>query len=182
MPSTGRFNGNCAELSGYIFDWSDYRQTDKYVTNMKRTAEYLGAMYKQGGDIRSTIENKLALQIPISAEPRVIGAAIALSTAQTLTFKGEINKYIMRRATLEENMQKAYSLIVGQYIELLRAKFKQSNDWVHVSTVFDVLGLIRLVKTIVFKFNDQKFLPVSLHQPAELLQLESRYNDQCGIP
>jgi hypothetical protein len=27
-----------------------------------------------------------------------------------------------------------------------------------------VLGLTRLIKAIVFKFDDQKFLPVSLHQ------------------
>jgi hypothetical protein len=61
-------------------------------------------------------------------------------------------------------MQKAYSLVLGLCTELLRAKLKQSNGWAQVSTTFDVLGLIRHIKLIIFKFEDQKFLPVSLHQ------------------
>jgi hypothetical protein len=61
-------------------------------------------------------------------------------------------------------MQKAYSLILGQCTELLKSKLKQSGDWDQVSTVYDLLGLTRLIKSIVFKFDDQKFLPVSLHQ------------------
>jgi hypothetical protein len=65
---------------------------------------------------------------------------------------------------LQENIQKAYSLVLGQCTELLRAKLKQSSEWAEVSSTFDVLGLIRLIKSIVFKFDDQKSLPVSLHQ------------------
>jgi hypothetical protein len=33
-----------------------------------------------------------------------------------------------------------------------------------VSSTFDVLGLTRLIESIVFKFDDPKFLTVSLHQ------------------
>ena len=33
-----------------------------------------------------------------------------------------------------------------------------------MSSNFDVLALIKLIKLIVFKFDDHKFLPVSLHQ------------------
>jgi hypothetical protein len=163
-PSQARFKGNCAELAGFVFDCSDYRQADKYVTNMKRIAEYVGAEYKQGGDIRSTIENELLLPIPLPTEPVLVAPATALTTAQTLIFKGQIDQYIKRNAMLQENMQKAYSLILGQCTELLRAKMKQSADWATISVAFDVLGLILRIKAIVFKFDDQKFLPVSLHQ------------------
>jgi hypothetical protein len=45
------------------------------MTNMKRIAEYLGAEYKQGGDIRSTIENKIALPIPVPHEDRCSSSA-----------------------------------------------------------------------------------------------------------
>jgi hypothetical protein len=131
---------------------------------MKRVAEYVGAEFKQGGDIHSTIENEVMLPIPLPVEPVVVAPAQALSTAQTLIFKGQIDQYIKRNALLQENTQKAYSLILGQCTELLRAKMKQSADWATISVVFDVLGLITRIKSIVFKFDDQKFLPVSLHQ------------------
>ena len=37
-PVYGKFKGNRVELSGYVFDCSDLRQVDKYVTNIKRIA------------------------------------------------------------------------------------------------------------------------------------------------
>jgi hypothetical protein len=134
------------------------------MTNIKRIANYLGAEYKQGGDICSTIENKIALTIPVPHEPALIGNATELLVSQKLIFKGQIDQYICREAILQENMQRAYSLVLGQCTELLRAKLKQSSDWAQVSSAFDVLGLTKLIKSIVFKFDDQKFLPVSLHQ------------------
>ncbi len=56
--TTGKFKGSCKELQGHTFDCSDYKQADKYVTTIKRIAEHVGAEYKQGGDIRSTIKNE----------------------------------------------------------------------------------------------------------------------------
>jgi hypothetical protein len=70
----------------------------------------------------------VATQIPEPTEPAIIAPATALTTAQTLIFKGQINAYIKREAIMHENMQKAYSLSLGQCIELLKAKLKQSNE------------------------------------------------------
>ena len=50
-PISQKFKGNSSDLEGYIFDCSDSRQADKYITEIKRIAEYVGAEYKYGGDI-----------------------------------------------------------------------------------------------------------------------------------
>ena len=50
-PISQKFKGNSSYLEGYIFDCSDSRQADKYITEIKRIAEYDGAEYKSGGDI-----------------------------------------------------------------------------------------------------------------------------------
>jgi hypothetical protein len=141
------------------------------MTNIKRIAEYLGAEYKQGGDICSTIENKIALEneialmISVPQEPALIGIATELLVSHKLIFKEQIHQYIRREAILQENMQRTYSVVLGQCTELLRAKLKQSSDWwAQVSSAFDVLGLTKLIKSIVFKFDDQKFLLMSWHQ------------------
>ena len=41
-PITQRLKGNSSDLEGYIFDCSDSRQADKYITAIKRIAEYVG--------------------------------------------------------------------------------------------------------------------------------------------
>ena len=154
-----------------MFDSSNLRQVDKYVTNLKRIAKYIGAEYKQGSDIRLTIENETQLQIPpVPAEPIIVQPATEMTTSsQELIFKGQIDQCIKWEAMLKDNIQKVYSLILGQCTKLLKAKLKQSNDCAWMSSGFDVLALIKLIKCIVFKFDNQKFLPVSLHQAKQSL-------------
>ena len=39
------------------------------MSTIKRIAEYLGAEYKYGGDIRSTLENEVQITIPQPVTP-----------------------------------------------------------------------------------------------------------------
>ena len=69
-----------------------------------------------------------------------------------------------RISTLDENVQKSYSLVLGKCTDLLNNKLKQSNEWHVTSTTYDLLILIRIIRTITFKFDEQKYLPLALHQ------------------
>ena len=75
----------------------------------------------------------------------------------------KIDIYVKRYGILDENLQKAYSLIHGQCTELLKSKLKTSANWETVSSQYDMLGLLEAIKTIIYKFEDQKYLPLSLH-------------------
>ena len=79
-------------------------------------------------------------------------------------FDKEIDAYIKRKGILADNMQKAYSLILGQYTDLLQSKLKQQATWTTVSTSQDVIELLKLVKSIAFWFEDQKFLLLALYR------------------
>ena len=65
---------------------------------------------------------------------------------------------------LEDNIQKAYSLVLGQCTDLLQSKLKQQATWVAVSQAQNVIDLLALIKTITFRFEDQNFLPLALYQ------------------
>ena len=71
--------------------------------------------------------------------------------------------YVKRDGILDENLQKDYSLIRGQCTELLKSKLKRSANWETVSAQYDMLGLLDAIKTIIYKFEDQKYIPLSLH-------------------
>ena len=64
-----RFKGNSHDLEGYIFDCRDNKQADIFVHTMKRIAEYVGTEYRNGGDIRSTIEQNERFAIPLPLAP-----------------------------------------------------------------------------------------------------------------
>ena len=69
-----------------------------------------------------------------------------------------------RRLTLDENVHKSYSLVLGKCTDLLKSKLKQSNEWNADSTIYDVMILIRIIGTITFKFDEQKYFLLALHQ------------------
>ena len=68
-----------------------------------------------------------------------------------------------REATLNDNIQHAYSLILGQCTDLLQSKLKQQATWGTVSTNRDGIALVGLIKSIIYKFDDQNFLPLALY-------------------
>ena len=86
---TPKFKGNSMYLEGYTFDCSDYKHAEKYVSMIKRIAEYVGVEYKYGGDIRSTLENEARTTIPQPATP----ASDPMPLLESRILDKEINIY-----------------------------------------------------------------------------------------
>ena len=123
-PVIQKFKGNSSELEGYIFDYSDSRQAEKYITAIKRIAEYVGAEFKYGGDICLSIENSKRFKVPMPTAPGYNDTALL-----KMIFNRKIDIYVKRDGILDEKLQKAYSLIHGQCTELLKSKLKTSANW-----------------------------------------------------
>ena len=75
----------------------------------------------------------------------------------------KVNSYVRRDSILDENIQKVYSLVLGKCTEFLKSKLKTTSNWDTTSTDFDLLGLIASIKSVIFKFEDQQYFPLSLH-------------------
>jgi hypothetical protein len=161
-----KFTGNCTKLQGQIFDCSDYKQADTFVHTHTHISEYVGAEYRNGGDITSSLLNETKFEIPVPPTPEFVNPEALTPQEHTkrMIFKGLIDSYIKRVATLDGNIQKAYHLIIGQCTNLLQSKLKQQAQWSDISQAQDDIALITLIKTITFKFEDQKFLPLALYQ------------------
>ena len=93
----------------------------------------------------------------------VTPAADPMPLLESRIFDKEINIYMKRISTLDENVQKSYSLVLGKCTDLLKSKLKQSNEYNVASTTYDVLILISIIRNIMFKFYEQKYLPLALH-------------------
>ena len=125
---------------------------------MKQIAEYVGTEYRNGGDIRSTIEHNVRFAIPMPLAPSGTNDEV-----EKMILTKKVDAYVKRDSILDENIQKAYSLMLGQCTELLKSKLKTTTDWMTVSTELDILGLIKTIRSVIFKIEDQRYLPLSLH-------------------
>ena len=163
--SSTKFIGNCTELKGHIFDCSNYKQADKYVNTIKHISEYVGLEYKHDGNIHASIVNEEVFVIPHPAAPDVVDPINPTPDEQfnLRVLDKEINAYIKCQGILANNLQKAYSLVLGQCTNLLQSKLKQQATWAAISGAQDAIGLLSLIKSIAFRFKDQKFLPLVLY-------------------
>ena len=127
------FSGGIDELGTNYFDCSSYQQADRYVVTTKAIHEYVGRTYHHSGDIRATLENLVLFQIPEPVDPagaftdiidtsRIVIRSVRDQVAylHAEIFKQHINAYVKRQTALEQNVQKAYSLVCGQCTELMK--------------------------------------------------------------
>ena len=78
-------------------------------------------------------------------------------------YDNEIIAMVKRRNSLKSNLQKAYSLILGQCTDLMKDKLKASTRWNDIKSRQDALQLLNEIRTITYKFEEQKYLPLSIH-------------------
>jgi hypothetical protein len=63
-----------------------------------------------------------------------------------MIFRGKVDAYTIRKAILDDNIQKTFSLVIGQCTDLLQSKLKQQAQWNTVSQNQDAITLVSLIK------------------------------------
>ena len=166
VMTSNKFKGNCADLDGHIFDCLDYKQADTYVHMHKHIAEYIGAEYKSGGDVRASIIGGTKIAIPLPTHP-TFSQGYPMNPTPEDKDKEYMHHEMLSMAVKQEyllhaNLQKAYALVLRQCTELLQSKLKQHADWAMLQHDQDVLSLLKVIKGICYKFEDQKYVPLAL--------------------
>jgi hypothetical protein len=75
-----------------------------------------------------------------------------------------VKNYLYQRQKLDENVKKAFTIVYKQCTENLKSKLEQSPEWALLSVNCDVLALMELIRSMVFKYEDRMFQPLSLHR------------------
>ena len=128
------------------------------------------------GDIRMTLKKDTLFRIPPPKDPAKNfseftdkqGKVLRMARDQISylvqeTFKLEINSYVMHKATLASNVQKAYSLVLGQCTDSMKAKLKSVDRWNIIKEKQDFLELLSLIKSVSYRVGDPIYQPLSLH-------------------
>ena len=102
----------------------------------------------------------MRITIPQAVTP----VADPMPLLESRIFDKEIDIYMKRRSTLDENVQKSNSLVLGQCTDQIKSKLKHSNKWNAASTTYAGMILIKIVITIIFKIDEKKYSPLALHQ------------------
>ena len=106
-PKVAKFEGQCSELRGHLFDCQRIGQADRFSKTKKEIKTYVGTTFKQPGDIVKAIDDLRAPTIPLPSNPGQNAAPILLAI-----FKEEISQFVKKKSQLATNLQSLYSLVI----------------------------------------------------------------------
>eukprot|EP00957_Ditylum_brightwellii_P211722 15366510-Ditylum_brightwellii.AAC.1 len=129
-----------------------------YVQTTKELAQYASRTCKQPEDIKKATEKLEETNIPMPALS-TIHAAIkdpegnAENTIANIYLNKQIDLYLKRKETYQENKTVIFSVIIGQCNELMIAKLESETAWKGIKDAYDVVGLLLMIKDILYKYK-----------------------------
>ena len=156
-PQPVKFEGKCENLKGFIYDCLSSRMADMYVRTTLEIADYVGANYKHGGDIRQAI---LTLTPPVvAAPPDPVDQA---SATQMYLWQQKCQAYVRREQTYISNVQQTFSIVLGQCTQAMKDRLNALPGFEQIERKSDAISLLREIKTISFDYESEKYPQLAL--------------------
>ena len=168
-PKKGPAECTIEALQHHYFDCSGYNEADRYLNTKKAIVQYMGTKF--GGDIRVTLESGRRFEIPAPPDPadnyidfvdengNVLTARAQVTPRESQDYTEELKSYSKRKRELQKDMEKSYSIVLGQCTYELQQKLENKPEWPTIRDTQSVLDLLELIKVTTFKLEDEKYLP-----------------------
>jgi len=163
IPRQHKFEGNCVGLKGRVFDLSRFDQADRFTKTLKKICIYVGSEYAHGGTMAMTAEKLTPPVIAVPPTPSGCGTDQCSATDKCV-WKLEAKEAIQDKKEVKMLVKKLHALVLGQCMELLASRVTQHQDWATVNRDMDGIGLLKIIKSICYNFEDQKYVPQSIHE------------------
>jgi hypothetical protein len=153
-----KFEGRCKDLEGYVYDICGAQQANQYMKTTEEIGLYVGQHYLHGADIGTAVRTLARPVIEDLADP-----AQDASLAVKKRWEDQLKRWNHRMDTLKENISKLYNLVWGQCSDALRAKIEAQPEFPHIRDYpMEGIELLKLIKTISFKFEPQVYKPLAI--------------------
>ena len=150
--SLTKFEGRCDDLKGHIYDYSESKNADQFVTTTKEIKNYVGRTYKCAGDITGAIT---ALVVPVIAEPEEPDDPD--NRIEFKKWEKEYDEYRKTKKTLEDNVKSLYSLVWGQCSESMQQKVESLATFEAIETASNGIALLAAIKNTSYDYQSQKY-------------------------
>jgi Reverse transcriptase (RNA-dependent DNA polymerase) len=175
VPKQPKFEGECKDLSGNIFDCTGAKQAVTFINTRRALANYVGREYTNGGDMRTVIED---LEMPVIPQPDDPPAGA--SKSEQFIWQERCKEWLKQENILKQNIKLLYSLVWGQCTDTMKQKIEALSNYDDIKSSVDGLKLLKGIETIVYKFNSTQYLPHALHDNIRLFYLTSQSKTQTA--
>jgi hypothetical protein len=151
-----KFTGECDDLKEFIFDCEGGKQGITFDANLKKLSIYAGAKYDTGSEIMTLIDNLTPVSVK-KPEPYAGTDPIEIKI-----YDLQIAQYVKNQGKFDSESKKLYAVIIGQCTEYMMAKLNAMPVFKTIHADKDVLGLLKAIKGLVFRFDGEKEFEMSL--------------------
>ena len=75
----------------------------------------------------------------------------------------DVSKYVKLRNRLQDNLEKRYTLILGQCTELNRMNLEGLPEWEATYDTSDGIKLLKIIQSLAHQETDQQYYPLYLY-------------------
>ena len=145
-PRTPRFKGKCEELEGYVYDTGlPHSNQDLFTNTTKEIAEYVAREYDNAREFRVGL---VELNLPDPEPPARPNNDANVFVVEE--WKEDFKEYRAKMKAREANKGKVFPLILGQCSRTICDRIEASDDWETVSSEYDVIGLLTLIRQSLY--------------------------------
>ena len=171
--------GDIEELGNHVLNCAS-GASETHERTSRKLADYIGR--EHGGDMRYVVENHKKKTMP---KPEQVDSP---TEADELIFKAKCSNYVKRELKMDENSDKAYSIVWGQCAPSMKAKLRAIQDYETMKDDLDTAKLMKEIKLISCNFQEKNYAAASIHNALEKFiackqaedMSDQRHLDKCN--
>ena len=122
-----------------------------YETSTRLMGGYVTSKYDNGDDIKMILNE---LKMPTLENPEALDSMADVKHKDI--YIEDVKAYAKDNRVLTRSAKKLYSLVIGQFTEILLAKMKGKEDWKKIDYKSNSGELLKMIKEFFFKVDTGK--------------------------
>ncbi len=159
--------GACEELKEHVYTVGNANSADKYVKTTERIVNYIQTNYEEGQDVKDALVTLEPLDFE-DARPGGVNEE-DLDFIDRMILQQEVKDYVTRIRKYNDNMNKAYGLILGQCTQGVKNKLEARRDWQTLEEEHSPIDLLKAIKEITQDYQDSRYPIASIYKSLSTL-------------
>ena len=163
-PQPKKFVGKEEGLGDeYVYQHAAGRDAaDQFARTTEEIIRYTSTKHKNGADVERSLADRVKITVAMPTPPTGTGTPAVISDPEMATWKMRVGIALQRASLLDSNLERACGLIRGQCSKPIMEKVEGQTGHQAVHQARDPIGLIELIKGVMFNYNSKKYRAMTL--------------------
>jgi predicted Fe-S protein YdhL (DUF1289 family) len=157
QTKAAEFKAPTSGLEDKVFKVGDAKDAADFADVKKAIGRYCGVNFKSGGNMAQQAIEKLVE--PTIEDPKDPPSG---DKKAELIWQFDLEEALKKKKAWKDAKERAYQLVLSHCHPLLEEKLEACNDWERINADQDLIQLLKLIRAVVHKHDDQEHSTMAL--------------------